>query len=118
MVETHGPFDRVPVAPMPARWYSCVMDYAAVVEVDNSREDSEAGRRGLREELAPALQSMPGFVSVLLLTAYERGRGMAVVVFDSRQAAEALLAGLPEGREIRAGVVVRRTEVLEVTASA
>ena len=94
------------------------MHYAAVVEVDNSREDAEAGRRGLREELAPALSSMPGFVSTLLLTAYERGRGMAVVVFDSRPAAEAFVAGLPEGREIRGGVVVTRANVLEVTVSA
>jgi heme-degrading monooxygenase HmoA len=94
------------------------MDYAAVVEVDNSREDPEAGRRGLRQELAPALGSMPGFVSAHLLTAYERGRGMAVVVFDSLEAAEALVAGLPEGRELRDGVVVTRVDVLEVTASA
>ena len=94
------------------------MNYAAVVEVDNSREDPGPGRRGLREELAPALRALPGFVSASLLTAYERGRGMAVIVFDSRLGAEALLAGLPEGREIRDGVVVTRTEVMEVTASA
>lgn len=30
------------------------MQYAAVIEVDNSREDPEAGRRGLREVLVPA----------------------------------------------------------------
>jgi hypothetical protein len=94
------------------------VDHAAVIEVDNSREDPDAGRRGLREELVPALRSMPGFRSAQLLTAYEHGRGVAVVVFDSRQAAETLVAGLPAGREIRAGVVVTRTDVLEVTASA
>lgn len=94
------------------------MDYAAVVEVDNSREDPEAGRRGLAEELAPALRAMPGFRSAQLLTAYDHGRGIAVVVFDSRPAAEALVAGLAEGAEIRAGVVVTRTDVLEVTVSA
>lgn len=94
------------------------MNYSALIEVDNSREDPATGRRGLQEELAPALKSMPGFVSTLLMTAYERGRGVAVVVFDSRQSAEALVAGLSEGREIREGVVVTRSEVLEVSASA
>jgi hypothetical protein len=94
------------------------MNHAAVIEVDNSREDPEAGRRGLREELAPALQSMPGFVSTLLMTAYERGRGLAVIVFDSEAAAQALIAGFAPGQEIREGVVVTRAEVLEVNATA
>lgn len=94
------------------------MQYAAVIEVDNSREDPETGRRGLREELAPALRAMPGFASGLLLTAYEHGRGIAVVVFDSREAAETLAGGVREGSELRDGVVVTRTDVLEVSASA
>ena len=94
------------------------MQYAAVIEVDNSMEDPETGRRGLREELAPALKMMPGFVSALLLTAYEHGRGMAVVVFESREAAEAVAAGFAEGQEIREGVVIVRKDVLELSASA
>lgn len=94
------------------------MQYAAVIEVDNSREDPEAGRKGLREELAPALKSLPGFVSTLLLTAYEHGRGIAVVVFESRDAAQAIAAGFAEGQEIREGVIITRTDVLEVSAAA
>lgn len=94
------------------------MQYAAVIEVDNSNEDPEAGRTGLREELAPALRSMPGFVSTLLMTAYERGRGIAVVVFDTRDQADGLASGLAVGQEIRPGVVVRSSEVLEVSAAA
>src|SRR5436305_4990804 len=94
------------------------MQYAALIEVDNSREDPEAGRHGLQHELAPALKAMPGFVSTLLLTAYEHGRGVAVVVFDSREAAEAIASGFVEGQEIREGVVITRTDVLEVTATA
>jgi hypothetical protein len=92
--------------------------YAAVVEVDNSREDPDAGRTGLREELAPALQSMPGFVSTLLMTAYERGRGMAVVVFETQERAAQFAAGLQPGQPIRGGVVITSSEVLEVSASA
>ena len=94
------------------------MRFAALIEVDNSREDPEAGRTGLRQELAPALASMPGFVTTLLLTAYDRGRGVAVVVFDSEEQAQHFATGLTVGQEIREGVVVTRTEVLEVSASA
>jgi hypothetical protein len=94
------------------------MQYAALIEVDNSREDPEAGRKGLRDELLPALQGMSGFVATLLLTAYERGRGVAVVVFDTREAAEGLASGFADGQEIREGVVVTGKEVLEVSASA
>ena len=94
------------------------MQYAAVIEVDNSGEDPETGRRGLKEELAPALKMMPGFVSALLLTAYERGRGIAVVVFDSREAADAVAASFSEGQEIRQGVVITAKDIFEVSATA
>ncbi len=94
------------------------MQYAAVVEVDNSEEDADLGRKGLRDELAPALKSMPGFVSTVLLTAYERGRGLAVIVFETRDQAEQLARGFAIGQQIREGVVVTATDVLEVSASA
>ena len=94
------------------------LKYTALIEVDNSREDPEAGRRGLREELAPALKAMPGFHSALLLTAYDHGRGVAVIVFESEDDARAIASSFAEGQEIREGVVVTRTDVLEVSASA
>jgi len=90
------------------------MNYAALIEVDNGREDPEEGRMGLRDELLPALMGMPGFVNTLLLTAYECGRGVAVVVFDSQ---EELVSSFAEGQEIREGVVITRKDVLEVSAS-
>jgi heme-degrading monooxygenase HmoA len=94
------------------------LNYAALIEVDNSREDPDAGRRGLREELAPALKSMPGFQSALLLTAYDHGRGVAVIVFESEDAARLVASGFAKGQEIREGVVITRTDVLEVAATA
>ncbi len=94
------------------------MRYAAVVEVDNSKEHPDAGRQGLRDELAPALSAMPGFVSTLLMTAYERGRGIAVVVFETQDQARQLASGFSPGQHIRDGVGVLRAEVLEVSASA
>jgi hypothetical protein len=60
---------------------------------------------------------MTGFVSTVLTTAYDRGVGIAVVVFETEEQADQLLAGIVVGRELRPGVVVRRAEVLEVNAS-
>jgi len=94
------------------------MSYAAVIEVDNSGEDPDEGRRGLRVELAPAMKRFPGFQSGLFMTAYERGRGIAVIVFESRDQAEQTATGLAVGQKLRDGVIVTRTDVLEVSASA
>lgn len=94
------------------------MGYAAVIEVDNSGEDQDEGRRGLREELLPVLKTMPGFVSAALLTNYDDGRGLAVVSFDTAEQARGLASGLTVGRELRAGVTVLSTRVFEVAASA
>ena len=94
------------------------MPYAAVIEVDNRGEDPDDGRRGLREELAPAMKALPGFNSSLFMTAYERGRGIAVVVFDTQEQAQQLASGLTVGQEIRDGVTVTAADVLEVSASA
>ena len=92
------------------------MAHAALIEVDNTDEDPDAGRRGLAEELLPVLRSMPGFDDALLLTDYGRGRGVAIVVFDSVAQAAALAAGVAVGQVLRPGVVVTSAEVLEVTA--
>ena len=72
----------------------------------------------LREELAPALRGMTGFDAALLVTAYDHGRGVAVIVFESEEAARAVASGSAAGQEIREGVVVTRADVLEVSASA
>lgn len=94
------------------------MKFAVVVRVDNSGEDPDAGRRGLREELAPAMRGVPGFVSGMFLTAYERGDGLGLVVLNTREQAEALVAGFPVGAEIRPGVTVTEAAVMELSAEA
>ena len=93
------------------------MAFAVVVEVDNSGEDPTEGRRRLREELAPAVRQLPGFQSLLFLTALERGLGYGVMVFDERAQAEQLAAGLVPGSQPREGVTFKRTEVLAVEVS-
>jgi len=94
------------------------MPYAMVVEVDNSGEGPDEGRRRLREELAPFVKMLPGFQSLLFMTAFERGFGVGVVVFDDRDQADAAAAGMVVGSSPRDGVVVKRTEVLAVEVSA
>ncbi|HUY43379.1 MAG TPA: hypothetical protein VMU98_06410 [Acidimicrobiales bacterium] len=94
------------------------MNYAALITVDNSDEDPEAGRRGLREELAPAMRMLPGFSSCVLLTAYERGRGVGIVVFETLEQAKNLAESLTVGSTIHPGVIVTASEVMEVSASA
>src|SRR5436305_10014569 len=88
------------------------MPYAAVIEVDNRGEDLDDGRRGLREELAPAMKALPGFNSGLFMTAYERGRGIAVVVFDTQEQAEQFARGLTIGQELRDGGAVTAADAL------
>jgi hypothetical protein len=94
------------------------MSFALVVEVDNSGEDPEEGRRRLREELAPAVKQLPGFRSLLFMTAFDRGFGIGVVVFDDLDQAEQAAAGLAVATSPREGVTVKRTEVLTVEVSA
>jgi hypothetical protein len=93
------------------------MAYAAFITVDNSGEDPEDGRRGLREELVPAMKALPGFQSAMFMTAYERGRGVGVVVFETLEQAENLVLGVEIGSTIHPGVTVTSSEVFEVSAT-
>jgi len=90
--------------------------YVAVIIVDNSNEDPELGRTGLRDELLPVLKTLPGFIDARLMTDYERGRGAAVVTFHERVQAEALAGNVVVGQPIREGVIALSSEVMEVTA--
>jgi len=94
------------------------MTYAALITVDNSGEDPEAGRRGLREELTPAMRMLPGFSSCLFLTAYERSKGVGIVVFETFAQATNLVESIAVGSTIHPGVTVTASEVMAVTASA
>ncbi len=94
------------------------MQYAVIVEVDNSREDPEKGRRELREDLAPAMKQMPGFVTAIFMTDYEKGRGLAVMVFENRDLADQIASGLTIGNELRNGVIVTSVDVMEAPATA
>jgi hypothetical protein len=92
------------------------VSHAALIQVDNSSEDPDEGRRGLRDELLPFLRTLQGFEEAVLLTAYERGRGVALIVFDTEEGAATLTSTLAPGQTLRPGVTVTQVETFEVTA--
>jgi len=92
--------------------------FAIFVEVDNSGEEREARIRGLREELAPAMKQTPGFQSAIFATNDPAGAGFMVVVYDSRENADAVAKVIEIGGHPRPGVTVKRVEVFEVVATA
>ena len=93
------------------------MTAALVVQVDNSGEEPEEGKRRLHEELAPFVQALPGFRSLLFMTAFDRGFGIGVVIFDAQSQAEEAAQAMAVGTSPREGVVVMQTDVLTVEAS-
>lgn len=52
------------------------------------------------------------------MTDYGRGRGLGVVVLQTREQADQLASAFAVGSQIRSGVTVTATEVFEVSASA
>jgi heme-degrading monooxygenase HmoA len=87
--------------------------YAAVFNVKiNDRSAAEAG---LREQVVPSAKAAPGFVAGYWLDR-ENDRGMAVVMFDSQENAQAWVdAPVPPGA---APVTREGSEVVAVVAHA
>jgi hypothetical protein len=64
------------------------------------------------------MKQIPGFVTGIFMTDYERGLGLGVMVFDTREQAEQVAGGLRVGNELRNGVIITRTAVMETPATA
>ena len=92
--------------------------YAVFVEVDNSGEDRESRMRGLREDLAPAMRQTPGFRSGVFAVNEPAHTGFMVLVYETREHAEAIASRIIVGSHRRDGVTVLRPEVAEVAATA
>jgi hypothetical protein len=86
--------------------------HAVVVRV--TLEDIEAARRSLREEVVPGVSQAPGFV-----TGYwtrKDDSGLAMVIFESEDAAEAMRERVPSlAPDV---VTIEDVEVREVEAHA
>ena len=93
--------------------------HAVLIEVDTSGQpDPEAGLKGLREQVVPAVSQAPGFQAGYWLRPRDDANGTSLVLFDTEANAEAASQALGVGSEPMPGVTVVRREVREVAASA
>jgi hypothetical protein len=90
----------------------------ATFRLDMSREEEQ--RRGLREFLVPRISQRAGFLNGYWMLDREVGLSVVVIIFSSREDAEALRENV-EGsvaNQAAAAIELVRIRVLEITASA
>ena len=92
--------------------------YAVLIEVDVLRVDREAGLRALREQIVPAITSMPGFKSGTWLTGNDDGKGLSLTLWDSSDHAQAMAERFGIGSSPAMDATTARCEVREVAATA
>jgi heme-degrading monooxygenase HmoA len=90
----------------------------ATFRMDMSREDEQ--RRGLREFLVPRVNQHAGFLGGHLMLDREAQESVVVVIFSSRDAAEAFQKNVEGNAANQAAAAIKlvKIRVLEVTASA
>jgi hypothetical protein len=88
--------------------------HAVVVRV--SIQDFETAKKGLKENVIPAVTQAPGLVADYWTRSQDGSNGVAMVVFDSRESAEAASGPIRAGATD--GVTVDDVEVREVVAHA
>ena len=69
--------------------------YVNVVSV--TIHDEDAAQEQLEERIVPMVKGSEGFLRAIWLRNRETGKGLGVVVFDTREHAEALAAQVPPG---------------------
>ncbi len=94
------------------------MTYAVLIEVDVAGVERDAGLRGLREHIVPAIKGMPGFRSGTWLTGNEGGRGLSLTVWDWEENAQTMVERFGVGSSPQANAGVVRCELREVAATA
>jgi hypothetical protein len=80
--------------------------------------DPEAGLRGLREQIVPAIRDLPGFRSGTWLPGNDEGRGLSLTLWDSVASAQHMADTFGIGSSPQASVSIVRCEVREVAATA
>ena len=88
--------------------------------VNNVRiENVDQSREALVNEVVANVKKAPGFLSGVWAADRDKGRGVGIVVFESREQAEAVMRRLESGELKRpAGVTVENVAVYEVQAQA
>jgi heme-degrading monooxygenase HmoA len=90
---------------------------AVLIELDVAGVDPEAGLRGIREQLVPAISAMPGFQRGTWLTGNEQGLGLSLTLWETDEQANAFAERFRPGAAPQAGAAVRRCEVRDVAAA-
>lgn len=90
--------------------------YAALIEVDVRGVDREQGLRALREQVVPAVRSMPGFRAGLWFPGDHEGKGLSVTLWETEPQAQAMADRFGAGSSPAAAATVARSEVREVAA--
>jgi hypothetical protein len=88
--------------------------HAVVVRV--SIQDFEIARKGLKENVIPAVTQAPGFVAGYWTRSQDGSNGIGMVLFESQESAEAASGPIRAGATD--GVTVDDVEVREVVAHA
>ncbi|HEX8008054.1 MAG TPA: hypothetical protein VF482_16680 [Trebonia sp.] len=92
--------------------------HAVLIEIYVGNVVREEGLKGLREQIVPAITALPGFQSGTWLTGNDKGLGLSLTVWDTKEHAEAMAAMFGPGSSPQAGASIRRCEVREVSATA
>jgi hypothetical protein len=90
--------------------------HAVVVKVNI--DDFERGHKFLTEQVVPRVSQAPGFVAGYWTRSEDGSGGLAMIVFESEDAARAVGQMIESQAPQDDGVTVEGTEVREVVASA
>lgn len=79
-----------------------VMMFAKVVTIEGPPETVDEGIEGFRDRNLPTMQSAPGWRGAYLLVDRTSGKGLAITLWESQEAAEATERIAPRFREVSA----------------
>ena len=91
---------------------------AVLIEVDVRGVERDAGLTALREQIVPAITSLPGFQSGTWLTGDDDGKGLSLTLWDSDAKAQTMIDRFGVGSNPVMSASVVRCEVREVAAAA
>ena len=91
---------------------------AVLIEVDVRGVERDAGLTALREQIVPAIKSLPGFRSGTWLTGNGNGKGLSLTLWDSEENARTMADRFGVGSSPAMSAQVARCEVREVAATA
>ena len=91
---------------------------AVLIEVDVRGVERDAGLTALREQIVPAIKSLPGFQSGTWLTGNGNGKGLSLTLWNSEAQAQTMVDRFGVGSNPVMSASVVRCEVCEVAAAA